>query len=232
VTLDKGKSWALADIRYHEDDYRDHAKEDEMLYGGKLDMGWRETCFTWCFWEIDLKVEDLKLSGDIMVRAMDESMNVQPRDMYWSVLGMMNNPWYRVTISKEGDYLRFEHPTQPALIPGGWMEKVKVRGGNLANGFWGEKMGGEGEEEGVVEPKKEVKMTKNGLDKRITIDELRKHDGDENPWFVVNGEVYDGTTFLEGHPGGATSIISAAGQDATDEFMAIRMCPVPVLFLY
>jgi nitrate reductase (NAD(P)H) len=234
VTLDKGKSWALADIRYHEDDYRDHAKEDEMLYGGKLHMGWRETCFTWCFWEIDLKVEDLKLSGDIMVRAMDESMNVQPRDMYWSVLGMMNNPWYRVTISKEGDYLRFEHPTQPALIPGGWMEKVKVRGGNLANGFWGEKMGGEGEgeEEGVVEPKKEIKMTKNGLDKRITIDELRKHDGDENPWFVVNGEVYDGTAFLEGHPGGATSIISAAGQDATDEFMAIRMCPVPVLFLY
>jgi nitrate reductase (NAD(P)H) len=223
VTLDKGKTWALADIRYHEDDYRDRAEEDEMLYGGKLDMGWRETCFTWCFWEIDLKVEHLKLSGDIMVRAMDESMNVQPRDMYWSVLGMMNNPWYRVTISKEGDYLRFEHPTQPALIPGGWMEKVKTRGGNLANGFWGEKMGGEGEEEGSVEPKKEIKMTKDGLEKSITVDELRKHDGDENPWFVVNGEVYDGTSFLEGHPGGATSIIGAAGQDATDEFMAIRM---------
>ena len=65
-------------------------------------------------------------------------------------------------------------------------------------------------------------MTKDGLDKSITIDELRKHDEDTNPWFVVNGEVYDGTTFLEGHPGGATSIIGAAGQDATDEFMAIR----------
>jgi nitrate reductase (NAD(P)H) len=222
VTLDKGKSWALADIRYHEDDYRDHADEDEMLYGGKLDMGWRETCFAWCFWEIDLKVKDLKLSGDIMVRAMDESMNVQPRDMYWSVLGMMNNPWYRVTISKEDDYLRFEHPTQPALIPGGWMEKVKSKGGNLANGFWGEKIGGEGEEERVIEPKKEIKMTKNGLKKNITIDELRKHDAEENPWFVVNGQVYDGTAFLEAHPGGATSIIGVAGQDATDEFMAIR----------
>jgi nitrate reductase (NAD(P)H) len=222
VTLDKGKSWALADIRYHEDDYRDHADEDEMLYGGKIDMGWRETCFCWCLWEIDLKVDDLKLSGDIMVRAMDESMNVQPRDMYWSVLGMMNNPWYRVTISKEGDYLRFEHPTQPALIPGGWMEKAKAKGGNLANGFWGEKMGGEGEEGGIIKGETEVKMTKDGLDKSITIDELRKHDTDANPWFVVNGEVYDGTAFLEGHPGGATSIIGAAGQDATDEFMAIR----------
>ena len=223
VTLDKGKSWALADIRYHEDDYRDHAGENEMLYGGRLDMAWRETCFTWCFWEIDLKVDDLKMSSDIMVRAMDESMNIQPRDMYWSVLGMMNNPWYRVTITKEGDYLRFEHPTQPALMPGGWMERVKAKGGNLSNGFWGEKMGGEAEEEGIVEAKTEVKMTKDDLDQNITIDELRKHDDEKNPWFVVNGEVYDGTAFLEEHPGGATSIIGAAGQDATDEFMAIRM---------
>ncbi|CZT00772.1 hypothetical protein WAI453_009147 [Rhynchosporium graminicola] len=221
VTLDKGKSWALANIRYHEDDYREQADEDEMLFGGKLDMGWRETCFTWCFWDIELKIDDLALSGDIMVRGMDESMNVQPRDMYWSVLGMMNNPWYRITITKEGEFLHFEHPTQPALMPGGWMEKVKARGGNLANGFWGESMGGE-EETAVVEEKKEIKMTKDGLGQSINIEELRKHDEDANPWFVLNGEVYDGTAFLEGHPGGATSIISAAGQDATDEFMAIH----------
>jgi nitrate reductase (NAD(P)H) len=228
VTLDKGKSWALANIRYHEDDYRNNVDENEMLYGGKLDMGWRETCFAWCFWDIDLKVEDMAISSDIMVRAMDESMNVQPRDMYWSVLGMMNNPWFRVTIAKEGHYLRFEHPTQPALMPGGWMERVKAKGGNLANGFWGEKMAGEREEEGIVE-RKEIKMTKDGVGRSITIDELRKHDTDANPWFVVNGEVFDGTAFLEGHPGGATSIIGAAGIDATDEFMAIRMFSIRVL---
>lgn len=227
VTLDKGKSWALADIRYHEDDYRDYVDNDEILFGGRLDIGWRETCFTWCFWEIDIKVDDLKQADDIMVRGMDESMNVQPRDMYWSVLGMMNNPWYRVTVTKEGESLHFEHPTQPALIPGGWMEKVKARGGNLANGFWGERMSGE-EETSVIEVKREIKMTKDALDKSITIDELRKHGEDENPWFVVNGEVYDGTAFLEGHPGGATSIVGAAGQDATDEFMAIRKYPLPL----
>jgi nitrate reductase (NAD(P)H) len=222
VTLDKGRSWALANIRYHEDDYRYNVEEDESLFGGRLDVGWRESCFTWCFWDIDIKVADMALSGDIMVRGMDESMNVQPRDMYWSVLGMMNNPWYRITITKEGEYLRFEHPTQPALIPGGWMQKVKDKGGNLANGFWGEKMGGTDEHEGIIEAKKEVKMTQDGLDKIITVDDLRKHDTDAEPWFVVNGEVYDGTSFLEGHPGGATSITGAAGQDATDEFMAIR----------
>jgi nitrate reductase (NAD(P)H) len=176
VTLDKGKSWALADIRYHEDDYRNNVDEDETLFGGKLDMGWRETCFTWCFWEIDLQIKDLAIAGDIMVRAMDESMNVQPRDMYWSVLGMMNNPWYRITITKEDHSLRFEHPTQPALIPGGWMERVKAQGGNLANGFWGEKVGGEEESPNPIEEKKEIKMTKEGITREISIEELRAHD--------------------------------------------------------
>jgi nitrate reductase (NAD(P)H) len=227
VTLDKGKSWALANIRYFEDDYRENSDENEELFGGRLDMLWRETSFTWCFWDIDLKMEDLKISGDIMVRAMDESMNVQPRDMYWSVLGMMNNPWYRVTITQEGDSLHFEHPTQPALMPGGWMEKVKKRGGNLANGFWGESMGGEVEEV-AVEERSEIKMTKDGVYRKITIGELREHGEDTNPWFVVNGEVYDGTAFLEGHPGGATSITGAAGQDASDEFMAIRTFGFPL----
>lgn len=224
ISLDKGQSWLLAEIEYLEDRYRDYEKD---LFGGRVDMSWREACFCWCFWSLAIPVSELAAAKDILVRAMDESMNIQPRDMYWSVLGMMNNPWFRVTISKEGDYLRFEHPTQPALIPGGWMEKVKKAGGDLSNGYWGERIDGA---EAVAPTKKvvkEVPMTKQGLKNPLTIDELRKHDKAESPWFVVNGEVYDGTKFLEAHPGGAQSIISAAGLDATDEFMAIRMCFIP-----
>jgi nitrate reductase (NAD(P)H) len=56
----------------------------------------------------------------------------------------------------------------------------------------------------------------------ITLEELRAHDKEDEPWFVVRNEVYDGTAFLEGHPGGASSIINAAALDSTDEFMAIR----------
>lgn len=126
LSLDKGKSWSLANIEYPEDKYRDC---EQYLFGGRLDMSWRESCFCWCFWSLDIPVMDLRGAEDVLVRAMDESMNVQPRDMYWSVLGMMNNPWFRVTISKEGEFLRFEHPTQPALMPGGWMERVKKAGG-------------------------------------------------------------------------------------------------------
>lgn len=226
VTLDRGRSWRLAQVNYPEDEYR-LAPEGETLFGGRLDMSWRETSFCWCFWAMEVSVTDLmdenKCTGDVMVRAMDEAMMVQPRDMYWSVLGMMNNPWYRVVVHREGGELHFEHPTQPALQPGGWMERVKKEGGNLANGYWGERMGGEGEgEAAVLEPVKEVVMTSADVKREIGIEDVRKHDDEKAPWFVLNGEVYDGTKFLEGHPGGAASIVGVAGQDATEEFMAIR----------
>ncbi|KAF2279182.1 nitrate reductase [Westerdykella ornata] len=220
ISIDKGKSWRLGNIHYAEDEYR--AYENKQLFGGRLDMDWRETCFCWCFWSLEVPVEELREAKDILVRSMDESMNMQPRDMYWSVLGMMNNCWYRVAIQQEHGCLRFEHPTQPALMPGGWMERVKKAGGRLTDGYWGE---GSfiGEPEGALPSiPDEVKMTKDGVDREITIDELRKHDKPEEPWFVVNGEVYDGTAFLKEHPGGAQSIISAAALDVSDEFLAIH----------
>ena len=222
LTLDKGKTWRLANMRYPEDDYR-LAPEGDTLFGGKIDVTWREASFCWSFWDIDIPVEDLAGADDMMVRAMDEGMMVQPRDMYWSVLGMMNNPWFRIVIHREGHSLRFEHPTQPALIPGGWMERVKKSGGNLSNGFWGEKMVGDDDESvAEPEPEKEICMTNPDVDRTITPEELDAHDDEKEPWFVINGQVYDGTPFLGDHPGGAASIVGVAGQDASEEFLAIR----------
>ncbi|POS78391.1 nitrate reductase [Diaporthe helianthi] len=231
VTLDKGRTWRLADIEYPEDEYRS-APEGEMLFGGRLDMSWRETCFCWCFWSLDIPVADLLLpmeqggrdTSDVMVRAMDESMMVQPRDMYWSVLGMMNNPWFRVVVhrDKETGGLRFEHPTIPILNRDGWMDRVKKEGGDLTNGYWGEKAPGEEKTVTVVEPAKEIVMVNKDVKREISLEDLREHEGEDEPWFVLDGEVYDGTKFLEGHPGGAASIIGAAGQDVVEEFMAIH----------
>lgn len=220
VTLDQGKSWRLADIDYPEDRYR--KAHDEELFGGRLDVSWRESCFCWCFWDLEIPLSELREAKDVCIRAMDESLALQPKEMYWSVLGMMNNPWYRVVIHREGDSLRFEHPTQPALMPGGWMERVKKDGGNLANGFGGEKV--PGTEEAVVEKElvKEISMVEDKVTRLVTLEELREHEDEKEPWFVVNGQVYDGTPFLEGHPGGAASINGAAGQDVTEEFLAIR----------
>ncbi|KAH7915866.1 hypothetical protein BJ138DRAFT_1097619 [Hygrophoropsis aurantiaca] len=212
VSLDKGRTWHLTDIDYPEDRYR-HA-EDYMIYGSRLDMDWRDTCFCWCFWSITISINDLKNASDIVVRAMDEAMNIQPRDMYWSVLGMMNNPWFRIVVHVEDGVIRFEHPTQPALMPGGWMERIKTAGGDLSNGNWGEKNGNE-RSEPVKIP--EIKLTDDAVTRQITIQELKK-----SSWFVIDGAVYDGTAFLNEHPGGPSSIEGAARQDVKDEFLAIH----------
>jgi nitrate reductase (NAD(P)H) len=191
------------------------------IFGGTVDTPDRETCFCWCFWSLDIPLTDVASSDAILVRAMDEAMNIQPRDMYWSVLGMMNNPWFRVAIVRDEDQpgtLRFEHPAT-VHVPGGWMERVKKGGGDLTNGNWGELA--TGQEPRQLEVVEEINMKKEGLDRQVTMEELKASTA-ERPWFVVNGEVYDGTGFLEGHPGGAQSIISAAGTDATEEFLAIR----------
>lgn len=65
-------------------------------------------------------------------------------------------------------------------------------------------------------------MKKEGLNRQIDLQELKANSGAEKPWFVVNGEVYDGTAFLEGHPGGAISITTSAGLDVSEDFLAIR----------
>lgn len=65
-------------------------------------------------------------------------------------------------------------------------------------------------------------MTKPGVDRKITRAELVAHNKEDEPWFVVNGEVYDGTGFLKDHPGGSESITLVAGEDATEDFMAIH----------
>ncbi|OKL64066.1 Nitrate reductase [Talaromyces atroroseus] len=213
------RGYAYGGGEYPEDKYRDFESD---LFGGKVDMFWRETCFCWCFWNLEIPVEDLKDSDAILVRAMDEALNCQPRDMYWSVLGMMNNPWFRVAIIRDGDVLKFEHPTQPALMPGGWMERAKKAGGDLTNGRWGEVSNNEDSFSSNEKAVEEISMKKEGLNKRIDITELKAHISPQEPWFVINGEVYDGTKFLEGHPGGAQSIISAAGMDVSEEFLAIH----------
>lgn len=221
ITLDRGSTWLLANISYPEDEYR-LALDGEMLYGGRLDMSWRESCFCWCFWSLEIPIVALQQADDIMVRAMDESMVMQPRDMYWSVLGMMNNPWFRVVIHKEEHTLRFEHPTQPTLNSGGWMERVKKSGGNLTNGFWGERLSVEEETRVEEAPIREICMINKNVHQKISIDELRKHSGEIEPWFVIHGQAYDGTKYLDSHPGGAVSIFGAAGQDVSEEFLAIH----------
>ncbi|KAK5999167.1 Nitrate reductase [Cladobotryum mycophilum] len=218
ISLDSGTSWRLADVEYPEDKYRD---ANIVLCGGRLDMSFRETSFCWCFWSYTVTVPELFNADSILVRAMDDSMMCQPRDMYWSVLGMMNNPWFRVVINKGEKSLQFEHPT--SLTPGktGWMERVKNAGGDLLNGRWGEVAAGSPDQP-PPPPVEEINMINSSITKSFTLDELKMQSSDERPLFVLKGQVYDGTKYLQDHPGGAQSIIAVAASDATEEFMAIH----------
>jgi nitrate reductase (NAD(P)H) len=77
ISLNKGRSWILAELNYPEDRYREI--EPQVLYGGEIDLTYRDTSFCWCFWHLDLPMTDIMEASDILVRSMDEAMNVQPR---------------------------------------------------------------------------------------------------------------------------------------------------------
>ena len=47
----------------------------------------------------------------------------------------------------------------------------------------------------------------------ISLEELRKHRSEESLWVAYGGKVYDVTSFLKHHPGGADPLLGAGGQD-------------------
>ena len=219
VSLDSGRTWQIAMIDYPEDAYRSYEGE---LYGGKVDMADREACWCWCFWKLTVQSTDLAQCTGLVVRAMDENMNLQPRDMYWNIMSMLNNCWFRVAVHKEESEqtsLKFEHPTQAALIPGGWMERVKKAGGDLQAHGWGELV--DSSKPDKVETSG-IKMTRDGVSRQISMEEVEKHKTEGDCWFINEGEVYDATPFMKEHPGGAGSIVHVGGEDASEDFMAIH----------
>ncbi|GAA5999899.1 hypothetical protein JCM10207_005962 [Rhodosporidiobolus poonsookiae] len=224
ITLDDGKTWQLADLTYPEDQFRQVPFKGKVW--GTLDITERDECFCWAFWSVKVPVDELKDSACMAVRGMDESLAVQPQDIYLNATSMMNNWWFRVAIHRSTDpsgqdVLTFEHPTMPGLQPGGWMQRLKDEGQDPTRPVFGKVAGDE-----VVQPVKPkaqaVVMTKPGVDRKITKAELEAHNKEEEPWFVVHGEVYDGTGFLKDHPGGAESITLVAGEDCSEDFMAIH----------
>jgi len=73
-----------------------------------------------------------------------------------------------------------------------------------------------------AEAGKLVKSNAKWLTEGITMKEVEKNNDEKSCWFVVNNRVYDGTPFLEDHPGGASSMLIVAGQEATEDFEAVH----------
>ncbi|KAL3682921.1 hypothetical protein R1sor_000943 [Riccia sorocarpa] len=56
----------------------------------------------------------------------------------------------------------------------------------------------------------------------VSSEELRKHDKPGDLWISIEGKVYDVTEWLSRHPGGENALLSLAGQDVTDAFLAFH----------
>ncbi|KUF98977.1 Signal peptidase complex catalytic subunit SEC11C [Phytophthora nicotianae] len=199
VTLDDGATWQLAHIIYH---------ERPSKYG---------KIWCWVHYELAVQVSSLLRAREVCARAWDSSMNLMPEFPTWNVMGMMNNPWYRVKIHHEQgtNTLRFEHPTQAGNQKGGWMTKERIMT-NDNEPIRGKKLQVELiDTSSDATPKPGLTADEFSELPLISADEVAKHNTNESCWFICRGLVYDATPFLDEHPGGATSILLCGGTDSS-----------------
>lgn len=71
----------------------------------------------------------------------------------------------------------------------------------------------------VVDVENQQKAARAGL-QMLGREAVRAHGSAEDCWVVIDGNVYDLTSFSSSHPGGSQVIVSAAGGDCSREFMA------------
>ena len=124
---------------------------------------------------------------------------------------MMNNCYFRVKVHQVDGGLKFEHPTLPGAQSGGWMFASDDEAPATAAA--------------VVVPSKPPNESVLAVSdantmivresKKYTMSEVAMHVTAEDCWFIHNGKVYDSTSFMSTHPGGADSILIVAGQDCT-----------------
>jgi predicted heme/steroid binding protein len=62
--------------------------------------------------------------------------------------------------------------------------------------------------------------TSAGNGKTYTLAEVQKHSTQSSCWTTINGKVYDVTSWISQHPGGAQAILSLCGKDGSSAFNA------------
>jgi nitrate reductase (NAD(P)H) len=212
VSLDGGVHWELAKLE---------RKEQPTDHG----MYW-----CWIWWDYQIKVADLVGCKELMCRAWDESNNCQPDHPTWNLMGMGNNQVFRTKVHMDkkatGEHVfRFEQPTQPGQLTGGWMTTLAGKPESAGFGKLLELHDGSAKADDAAAQASAAAQPANGSSaepKLFTLQEVEKHNTEEDVWIIVNNKVYDCTEYLELHPGGVESITINAGSDSTEDFEAIH----------
>lgn len=114
ISVDGGLTWKLANITD-----REKPRWAADCSGDKA----RHWC--WCLWQLELDTVEMAAADEIIFRAWDQSMNSMPERPTWNVMGMLNNPWYRIRVHKTAGGIKLEHPTQAGPDKSeGWMVKM------------------------------------------------------------------------------------------------------------
>ncbi len=58
---------------------------------------------------------------------------------------------------------------------------------------------------------------------KFSIDDVAKHTTENDAWIVIDNKVYDVSGFAKNHPGGHAALMSQAGRDASDAFLAFHL---------
>ena len=199
ISLDCGETWLNCKTSYPEEQHS-HAPSTGKYY-------------CWMFWELEIHHEDLYKaclsSGQFQCRAWDSSNNTQPKEGTWNLMGMANNRHFTIKMNavetSNGTVIDFQHPTVPGPAEGGWMMSTspsKSAAPVPANSGSGTK-----------KPKSS---------RKFTLEEVKKNNSEQSAWIIVDGKVYDTTSYLDEHPGGVNAIVMGAGEDVSEEFNAIH----------
>jgi len=240
ISLDGGSSWEIADLTRPEDSIADARGTD------------KHWCWSWWETEVEAtKLKDCSeiccraVDSNQNTQPMFLTWNVM--GMMNNCLFRI-----KVHQLADGTGVWFEHPTMPGNEPGGWMtEEAGTFKASLATecadghlgvavsrpvaALWAydkavkavalESDRNHGAARPIELPAEAgtlVKSTEDWLKNGISMEEVEKHNQADSAWIVVKDRVYDCTPFLNDHPGGASSIMIAAGMEATDDFEAVH----------
>lgn len=260
LSLDGGSSWEQCKLK--NSCHEKHEKQEKQAGGEKTSISTFSSprgpirpytgykCFTFWLWELELPFWKLLHAKELVVRAVDEAMNIQPEQATWSVLGMMNNSWYRVKVFIEtaippsnGEKSRslhpalsFSHPIVPDGPYHGWMRpfpssehiRQALEAVSISRPTSGLKLHGSRSESGATAGEQHPRHQRRpaywggARPLQFTVSEVQEHATPEDCWIIIDREIYDLSPYLKEHPGGIAAITCVAGTDATHAFHQIH----------